>query len=341
MTDEARTDKATAGGADAGARDVLVLGGTAWIGRLVAERLVARGDRVTCLARGASGSAPAGVRHVTAYRDRPDAYAEVQDTDWDAVVDLTSSASHAEGAVAALGERARHWTLVSTVSVYASVERAGDDESAALVEPVDLDDYGQAKVAAERAVSAALAGRRAIVRPGLVTGPGDDSDRFGYWPARFARAAGDRVLVPDATERRVQVIDARDLADLVVDAGLRGIDVVVDAVGVSVPLAEALDLAAEAAGSTAERIAATDAQLADADVRHWAGPRSLPLWLPREAAGLMARSDAGIRALGAPRRPLAETIGDVLVDERERGIDRPRVSGLTRDEELAVLATLD
>jgi len=334
-------DTATAGAAArTGARDVLVLGGTAWIGRLVAERLVARGDRVTCLARGTSGSAPAGVRLVTADRARPDAYAEVADAEWDAVVDLTSSASHAEAAVAALADRARHWTLVSTVSVYASVERAGDDESAALVDPVDLDDYGQAKVAAERAVTAALAGRRAIVRPGLVTGPGDDSDRFGYWPARFALAAGRPVLVPDATDRRVQVIDARDLADLVVDVGLRGIDVVVDAVGVSVPLREALDLAAAAAGSTGERITATDAQLADAGVRHWAGPGSLPLWLPREAAGLMARSDAGIRALGASRRPLAETIGDVLADERERGIDRPRVSGLARDEELAVIAAL-
>jgi len=337
MTDGAPTATAAA---RPGARDVLVLGGTAWIGRLVAELLVARGDRVTCLARGASGSAPAGARHVAADRDRDDAYDAVAGTAWDEVVDLTSSAAHARGAVAVLADRARHWTLVSTVSVYASVERAGDDESAALVEPVDLDEYGQAKVAAERAVTAALAGRRAIVRPGLVTGPGDDSDRLGYWPARFALAGDGPVLVPDATDRRVQVIDARDLADLVVEVGARGLDGVVDAVGASVPLADVLDLAAEAAGSAAERVVASDARLAEADVRHWAGPRSLPLWLPSDAAGLMERSDAGIRALGARRRPLAETMRDVLSDERERGLERPRVSGLTRAEELAVLSDL-
>lgn len=330
----------TAPGVGAGPRDVLVLGGTAWIGRLVAERLVARGDRVTCLARGTGGSASAGTRFVAADRDRPDAYAEVAGADWDEVVDLTSSAEHARTAVAALADRARHWTLVSTVSVYASFARAGDDETAAVVDPVDLGEYGQAKVAAERAVTTALAGRRMIVRPGLMAGPGDDSDRFGYWPARFALAGDGPVLVPDATGRRSQVIDARDLADLVVEVGVRALDGVVDAVGESVPLADALDLAAEAGGSTGERVVATDAQLADADVRHWAGPRSLPLWLPTEAAGMLARSDAGLRALGIRRRPLEETMRDVLADERDRGLDRPRASGLTRAEELAVVASL-
>ena len=205
---------------------------------------------------------------------------------------------------------------------------------------MDLEDYGQAKAAAERAVTAALAGRRTIVRPGLVVGPGDDSDRFGYWPARAALAGDGPVLVPDAEGRRAQVIDARDLVDLVVDVGARRLDGVVDAVGESVPLADVLDLAAEAAGSTGERVVATDAQLTAADVRHWAGPRSLPLWLPRDAVGLTARSDAGIRALGARRRPLAETVRDVLDDERARGLDRPRRSGLTRAEELQVLAAL-
>ncbi|OUE21480.1 NAD dependent epimerase/dehydratase family protein [Clavibacter michiganensis] len=327
-------------GAGAAPRDVLVLGGTAWIGRLVAERLAARGDRVTCLARGTGGSAPELTRFVAADRDRPAAYAAVAGADWDEVVDLTSSAEHARAAVAALADRARHWTLVSTVSVYASFAHPGEDETAPLVEPVDLEEYGPAKVAAERAVTAALAGRRMIVRPGLITGPGDDSDRFGYWPARFALAGDGPVLVPDATGRRSQVIDARDLADLVVEAGVRGLDGVVDAVGESVPLADVLDLAAEAAGSTGERVVATDVQLAEADVRHWAGPRSLPLWLPQDAAGMLARSDAGLRALGVPRRPLAETMRDVLADERERGLDRPRASGLTRDEELEVLATL-
>jgi 2'-hydroxyisoflavone reductase len=339
MTDDGHDVAATAD-AGTGARDVLVLGGTAWIGGLVVERLVARGDRVTCLARGTGGSAPAGARLVTADRDRPDAYAGVADADWDEVVDLTSSAEHARGAVAALADRARHWTLVSTVSVYASLEHPGDDETAAVVDPVDLEEYGQAKVAAERAVTAALAGRRMIVRPGLVAGPGDDSDRVGYWPARFALAGDGPVLVPETTGRRLQAIDARDLADLIVAAGLRGLDGVVDAVGESVPLEEALDLAAEAAGSTGRRVVATDAQLADAGVRHWAGLRSLPLWLPHEAAGFMARSDAGIRALGIRRRPLAETLRDALADERERGLDRPRGSGLSRDEELAVLDAL-
>jgi len=202
-------------------------------------------------------------------------------------------------------------------------------------------DQGEAAGAPEadrRAVTAALAGRRMIVRPGLIAGPGDDSDRFGYWTARFALAGDGPVLVPDATGRRAQVIDARDLADLVVDVGVRALDGVVDAVGESVPLADALDLAAEAAGSTGERVVATDDQLAEADVRHWAGPRSLPLWLPAEARGFSRRSDAAFVASGGRRRPLAETMRRTLDDERRRGIDRPRRAGLTPAEEAEVLA---
>ena len=70
----------------------------------------------------------------------------------------------------------------------------------------------------------------------------------------------------------------------------------------------------------------------------WAGPRSLPLWLPLpEYAGFGSRSDARALALGLQRRPLESTLADVLVDERSRGLDRPRRAGLTREEELALL----
>ena len=322
---------------DEGTRRVLVLGGTAWLGREVARAAVAAGAEVVCLARGVSGTVPDGARLVVADRTRPDAYAAL-DGEWDDVVELAHEPELVEPALGALADRAHHWTLVSSVSVYRDHDAPDADESAAVVEPVDLADYAQAKVAAERATAAALGERLHVVRPGLIAGPGDPSDRFGYWPARLLR--GGQVLTPTIPGRYVQVIDVADLAAWVLDAGVRGVSGVVDAVGDAHPLADVLGDIATAAGFGGGLVPADDAWLLAHDVRYWAGPRSLPLWLPAEMSGMSRRSNAAFRAGGGRVRPLADTIGRVLEDERERGLDRARRSGLTAAEERSLLADL-
>lgn len=318
-------------------RRVLVLGGTAWLGREVVRAAVAGGAEVVCLARGTSGDVPDGARLVRADRTRPGAYDDL-DGEWDAVVELAYRPELVGPALNALADRAAHWTLVSSISVYARHDEPGADESAALVEPSDPADYAHAKVMAERASAERLAGRLHVVRPGLIAGPGDPSDRFGYWPARLLR--GGKVLTPVVDAERVQVVDVADLAAWVVRAGNAGWTGVVDAVGHSHPLGEVLAGTAAAAGFTGELVPADDGWLLEHDVRHWAGPRSLPLWLPQDHAGHSRRSNAAYLAAGGTVRPLGETIERVLRDEAERGLDRERRSGLTAADEAELLREL-
>ena len=137
--------------------DVLILGGTGWLSGAIARRWIAAGVSVTCLARG-SRPVPMGAELVVADRAEPDAYAELARRDWDEVVDVSSDPDQVAAAVDALAARARHWSYVSSVSVYASNDEVGADESAALSEPAEPAtpepdyDYSRAKAAAEASV---------------------------------------------------------------------------------------------------------------------------------------------------------------------------------------------
>lgn len=319
--------------------NVLVLGGTGWLSGRIARGWLERGADVTCLARGGR-EAPVGARLLVDDRATADAYIGAAHTDWDEVIDVSSHPAHVGEAVRALAPRAAHWTYVSSVSVYAANDSAGDDESAPLAVPAedgDTSDYSRAKAACE-AVVAGLGERAAIVRPGLIVGPGDPTDRFGYWPARFAREGDQPVLAPDGEGLFAQVIDVDDLAGFVVDAGARRWHGVVNAVGQSVPLDEMLEAIRRVADHSGpvERVPAS--WLSEQGVAPWAGSRSLPLWLPADLPGFATRSgDAYVRA-GGRIRPIDETIARVLDDERARGVERPREAGLSVDEERALLA---
>ncbi len=317
---------------------MLILGGTGWLSRRIAHHALADGWEVTCLARGAR-PAPDGAVLVEADRDRPDAYADLAGA-WEHVVDVSSHATPVAAAVEALGDRAARWTYVSSASVYADDTIRDADESAArhpAAAPGDAYDYGAQKVAAEDAVVAAVGDRALVVRPGLIGGPGDPSDRFGYWPAAFARAVSGDVLAPSLRGREAQVIDVDDLAAFIVRSSATG---PVTAVGHTHALADVLDAARRAAAHSGRLVEAPDDALRAAGVEYWAGERSLPLWLPDDMPGFMSRSNARYLAAGGRLRPLAETIARTLADERARGLDRPRRAGLSRREEEAILAAL-
>src|SRR5690606_33327597 len=152
--------------------DVLILGGTGWLSSRIASRWRDAGGQVFCLARG-ERPAPDGTVLVRGDRDDDGVYADLAQQDWDEVVDISSRAHHVEAAVAALGDRAAHWTYVSSMSVYSDDLTVGADESAPMhapAQPGDEYDYGAQKVAAENAVRA-LGERALIVRPGLIVGP--------------------------------------------------------------------------------------------------------------------------------------------------------------------------
>ena len=315
----------------------LILGGTGWLGREIATQLMANGEDVTCLARGESGAAAEGATLVRADRTAADAYRSVCGEPWDDVIELSSEPAFVVGALASLAPVASHWTFVSTVSVYASHDAPGANESAELLEPVDLGDYGQQKVAAERASLAAVGDRLLIARPGLIAGPGDDSDRFGYWVGRFVLAGDGPVLCPITANRDVQVIDVRDLAAWIIRSGRDRLIGTIDAVGDRHSLAEVLETAADLAEYTGARVVVADAWLSDHGVEHWAGARSLPLWLPVAASALMQRDNSAFLEADGALRSLGSTLADTLADERQRGLQRVRKAGLTRADELALI----
>ncbi len=319
--------------------DVLILGGTGWLSGRIAAQALGAGATVTCLARGGR-PAPPGATLVLADRDEEVAYDVVSRTDWDHVVDVSSRADHVSGAVRALGDRAARWTYVSSMSVYRDDETVGADESAPrhpAAQAGEDDDYARQKVAAEDAVQASLGDRALLVRPGLIVGGGDPSDRFGYWAAAFLRALDEPVLLPPLEGRTAQVIDVEDVAAFVVSATVTG---AVNAIGDVRELGDVLRTVRAATGHTGPLVVGTEDRLVAEGVAYWAGPRSLPLWLPPEMSGFMTRSNARYRRSGGTLRSLDETVERVVADERERGVDGERRAGLTRTEERALLDAL-
>lgn len=315
--------------------DVLILGGTGWLSGRIARRMLTNGATVMCLARGGRPS-PEGASLVLADRDDPAAYDTVSGRDWDHVIDISSTARHVEAAVDALGTRAARWTYVSSMSVYSDDATVGADETApvhAPAEPGDEYEYGAQKVAAENAVRA-LGERSLIVRPGLIVGDGDPSDRFGYWAAAFLRAVDGPVLLPNAEGRSVQVIDVDDLSEFIITTAATG---VINAIGDRHPLADVLEALRRATGHEGDTVVADDDWLVENGVEYWAGERSLPLWLPADMTGFMTRDNHRYREAGGALRPLDETVATVVADEQARGIDRDRRAGLTRADELALL----
>ncbi|MFJ6417684.1 NAD-dependent epimerase/dehydratase family protein [Paeniglutamicibacter sp. NPDC091659] len=336
-------------------KKILILGGTAWLGRTLCEHALGAGHDVHALARGSREFAT-GVEPVIADRTLPGAYDAARGIHWDLVIELTRDPGQARGAVEALAGNAGEWVNVSSCSVYAEQSTPGADEDSDVLEPLppetppDDYDYGRAKSYGEQVTMEARGGKALVIRPGLIGGPGDESGRSTYWPLRFAEARRP-VLVPNdpGNELSVQIIDVRDLAAFILDAGLAGRHGYVNAVGEQTTLDDALRMA-RAAGEgdrhpssgpepTRPFVPYDLGRLEADDVNVWAGPRSLPLVLPPgpEHAGFARRSDARSLAMGLRRRALRETFADI-VRAGPAGAVVPPKSGLSAGEEAKLIA---
>jgi len=329
---------------------LLVLGGTAWLGRHVAAAALTAGHQVTCLARGDSGAVAPGARFVRADRDEPHAFDAVLDRRWDAVVDVSRQPGQVRRAVTALAPRAGSFVFVSSMSVYADDATPGAAEDAAVLPALpgdvmeSMETYGEAKVACEQVVGDTFGPDRSVIaRAGLIGGPGDVSDRSGYWPWRFAHPARDDgvVLVPVSDDLATQLIDVRDVARWLVHSVTSSVRGVFNVTGETVPLADHLGVARDVAGHVGPVVGAGQEWLLAHGVQPWMGERSLPLWLPLpEFAGFSTRDSAAARSAGLVTRPLADTLADTLTWERTRESSRPRRAGLTDEEERVLLDTI-
>ncbi|MEP9363208.1 NAD-dependent epimerase/dehydratase family protein [Nocardioides sp. CN2-186] len=322
---------------------VLVLGGSVFLSKAVAEEALRRGHEVTCANRGTSGSVPDGAELVAWDRSQP-VPAELAAAAYDVVVDVGRHPSWVRSAVAAFPNA--HWVFVSTISVYADLETPGGRAGTLpVLEPirddvdlsVDMAAYGPMKVACEEIVRAG-ADSWVVVRPGLIVGPGDPSGRFTYWPARVADAsAAKEVLAPGLPGDSTQVIDVRDLATWLVTLAEERTTGDFDATAHATTMA---DLLAEVVAGCAADVELTwvpQEFLAEQGVQPWAGPDSVPLWLPRpEHDGMTAIDVSPSYAAGLATRPVADTARDTLA--WLRATPDATVTGIGREREAALLA---
>lgn len=311
---------------------VLVLGGTSFVGRAAVEELIAGGDEVTLFSRGRTGADlfPAAERLV-GDRDTGD-YAALAGGSWDAVVDVSGYVPrHVQQASDALLGSAARYLFISTGSVYDRLQgSAGMDESSPRLAPRrdteewESEAYGPLKVACEDDVATLWGDRATVVRPGVVAGPHDPTDRFTWWVRRAAR--GGRVALPGRADQPVQVVDAGDLGRLVASLVRSGLPGTFNAVGPAEPvtLRGLVEACAAAAGTTVDVV----------EVEHRPG---FPLVLPDESWDVMfRRSAAAARAVGLTATPLVETARGTLAWDRGRG-EPPLAVELTPDEESALL----
>jgi 2'-hydroxyisoflavone reductase len=323
-----------------------MLGGTVFLGRHVVETLLARGHEVTIFHRGQRGRELfPDVERVLGDRATDIARLPAGAT-WDAVVDTSA---YLPGVVAAsagaLQDRAGQYVFVSSVSVY-DISQPWINEASPLLElppgasaeTFVAEHYGPLKRLCEEAALAAFGPERTlIVRPGLIVGPYDTSDRFTYWPLRFSR--GGAIAVPGDFGAPVQWIDVRDLAEFIADAIEHRTAGVVNTVGPEHPatLRDLLDAAAAAGDASATMVPIPVATLAEHGVEGWS---DLPVWVPSGQGddGISRVDPTHAIALGLRHRPLAATIADTLRwAQHERG-DTPLKAGLTAEREAELLS---
>ena len=323
---------------------LLVVGGTRFVGRHLVAEALRRGHDVTLLTRG---------------RTNPDLFPEAErlrgdrrqgglellrGRPFDAVFDTCGYFPAEVRALAStVAPSVGQLTFVSSISVYPQPVAPGTDESAA-VEVLDGpvpesgepgEAYGALKALCERAAEDELPGRVLHVRPGLVVGPHDPTDRFTYWPRRIAE--GGPVLAAERSQP-VQLIDARDLAAFMLDLSEAGRTGVFNATGPTraTTMEQVLTACVAASGSDAEPVWAGEAFLAEQGVESWS---ELPLWVPAEFAGFLQVDASRARAAGLRFRPLTETVADTLAWDATRP-PAERVDLLARERERELLRAL-
>ncbi len=307
---------------------LLVLGGTRFLGRHLVDAALARDHAVTVFTRG-TAPVPWGrrVEARTGDRDpfRSPGLSGLDGGEWDAVVDTSGYVPRVVGAGAdRLAGRVGRYLFVSSLSVYAPPVRPGLDEHAPLATLADPDtedilpNYGALKAASEAAVTARMGLAATIVRPGLIVGPYDATDRFGYWVARFRAPVllgerGPQAVVPGPPQRPIQLIDARDLAAFMLallEANRGGTFNACSDAG-RWTMRDLIDALRSGSGAAAPQpFYVDDATLLAQGVEPWVG---LPLWIPAsdpDSAGFMGFDCRAALQAGLAPRPLTATIED-------------------------------
>jgi len=333
---------------------LLVLGGTRFLGRHIVDAALVRGHAVTTFTRGHNPLPSSGrVEALTGNRDPRIApgLAALEHAEWDAVVDTSGYVPRIVDASASLlAQRATRYLFVSSISVYADSSLPGQDETARVLPPVDRDNeditenYGALKASCEGVVAQHFAGGATIVRPGLIVGPFDPTDRFAYWVARFIHpkllgSRPQRAVVPAPPSRPIQVIDGRDLARWMIELLENDIGGTFNACSPAGRWAfgDLIDALVDASPSPPEPAWTDETALHAQAVKPWTG---LPLWVPSndsDHAGFMYFDCTKAARAGLAARPLAQTIEDTAAWLAVRDNAGAWKNVLSADTETAIL----
>ncbi|MBI3941483.1 MAG: epimerase [Chloroflexi bacterium] len=327
---------------------LLILGGTVFVGRHLVEAALLRGHKVTLFNRGQHN--PDLFPQVEKLRgDRDGGLGALAGHQWDAVIDTCGYVPRVvRASTEFLSGITGHYTFISTISVYGELSAPGADENSPVatitdptVEQITGETYGPLKALCEQAAEQAMPGRVLHVRPGLIVGPYDPTDRFTYWPHRIAQ--GGEVLAPGQPHDPVQIIDVRDLSlwtIKMIEAGHTGI---YNATGPDYPLAmgDILETSHDVTHNQDSHQSAptiftwvNEAFL----LQHNVAPfTELPLWLPQAVGGILTIDCRKAFATGLTFRPLAATIADTRAWDATRPAADPLRNGLKSEREKELL----
>ena len=331
--------------------NILILGGTGFTGPCQVRYALSRGHKVAVFNRGKThpGELPNGVEQLIG--DRNGKLEALKGRKWDAVIDNpTSLPVWVRDVAAVLKGNVDYYVFISTISVYADTSK-GVDENGALAKYEGPDayketieamrvsgykTYGPLKALSEQEAEKAFPGKALIIRPGLIVGPRDETDRFTYWPVRIDR--GGEVLAPGEPNDPVQIIDGRDLAEWTIRMVEKGQTGIYNATGPDKPLTMKgmLDGIKEALKSNATFTWANAEFLKQQKVEAWS---DMPVWAGDEL-GMARTNNSRAIAKGLTFRPLAETARDTLAWFKAQALERQAKlkAGITAEREAEVLA---
>jgi 2'-hydroxyisoflavone reductase len=329
--------------------NILIIGGTRFLGRHLVDSALARGHEVTLFNRGKSNP-DLFLNIETILGDREHDLGKLTQVgrEWDAVIDTSGYVPRIVRLSAqSLAGGVKRYVFISSISVYADFKKTGIDENDPVgkiedesFEEITGEAYGPLKALCEKAVQDVFGEDRAlIIRPGLIVGPNDPTDRFTYWPVRVAR--GGDVLAPEKPDAPIQIVDVRDLSDFIIRLMEENASGIFNATGpdYELTLGTMLDASKQVSNSDARFHWASVEFLTENKVEAWS---DMPVWIPSSG------DDAGVSGVdvskainaGLTFRSLEETVRDTLEWAKTRPPDHEWRAGLKAEREAQLLAAL-
>jgi nucleoside-diphosphate-sugar epimerase len=339
---------------------ILVLGGSRFLGRTFVKEALRRNNELTIFNRGIQNPGIKDVEVLTG--NRFGNLKALQNRYWDVVLDTSGFIPYTvQNTTNLLKDRVKHYTFISSISVYQDWVQENLDENYPTLEisleeanklSMDADGpiyeyYGHFKALCEQIAEKNMPGRVLNVRAGLLIGPNDYTDRIPYWIHRIAK--GGKVLVPGNQNRRVQVIDNKDLSNWILDMEEKGLTGTFNTTGPNYPLSikEFIDTCIQVTGSNAEVVWADEQFLMDQKVAPWT---EMPLWVPENhpisaetgepwKGAFSINVDKAIES-GLTFRPLEESLADIYEWEKTRHLTEDEWKSGMRAEKEKELLTL-